>query len=89
MEDKKLNLRAEIDALDNQIAKLLTDRFAIVKAIGNVKRQAGLPVKDLAREREVLERVKSLALSEDEKNAISHRGKAAAAMKKLIQTLDI
>ena len=71
MDDKKLNLRAEIDALDSQIAKLLTDRFAVVKAIGNVKKQSGLPVKDLAREREVLERVKSLALSEDEKNAIA------------------
>ena len=28
-------------------------------------------------------------ITEDEKNAISHRGKAAAAMKKLMQTLDI
>jgi inosine/xanthosine triphosphate pyrophosphatase family protein len=28
-------------------------------------------------------------ISDDEKNAISHRGKAALAMKKLIESLDI
>jgi monofunctional chorismate mutase len=71
MEDKKLDLRAEIDALDNQIAKLLTDRFAIVKAIGKAKKESCVPVKDLTREQEVLERVKAHACNEDEKNAIS------------------
>ena len=70
MENIKKNIRAEIDALDNQIAKLLIDRFALAKEIGNVKKANGLSIKDLNRENEVLQRVASFAHNEDEKKAI-------------------
>jgi chorismate mutase/prephenate dehydratase len=71
MEDKKLDLIAQIDALDKQIAKLLIDRFAVVKAIGQIKKENGSHVKDLNRENEVIHRVQSFAYNEDEKKAIS------------------
>ncbi len=70
MQDLKLNLRAEIDAIDKQIASLLRDRFALAKAIGETKKASGLLIKDLTREQEVLKNVLTFANNEDEKNAI-------------------
>lgn len=46
--------RQEIDRIDAELARLYTERMAAVREIAARKREAGLPVFDPAREREVL-----------------------------------
>ena len=53
MEDLK-RLRAEIDGIDAELARLFAQRMAAAAEIAAVKREQGLPVRDPAREREVL-----------------------------------
>lgn len=53
-------LRSRIDSLDAEIAKLLKERFGLCREIGHIKKESNLPLRDLAREKEVLKRVASL-----------------------------
>lgn len=46
-------LRAQIQALDGRILRLLAQRFAHVRLLGRAKMQADLPVEDRAREAEL------------------------------------
>ena len=46
--------RVKIDALDRQIAALLAERFAVSDEIGRYKAENDLPVRNAAREAEVL-----------------------------------
>ncbi|MDX2051939.1 MAG: chorismate mutase [Polyangiaceae bacterium] len=55
------SLRERIDAVDQQILALVAERVRIVLAVGDYKRARGLPVYDPVREREMLERLCSLA----------------------------
>lgn len=55
--DRILRLREEIDCLDKQISSLLLQRLEIAVEVGCLKNKAGLPVKDLHREEDVLEKV--------------------------------
>lgn len=48
------NEREEIDAIDTELLQLLHKRIEIVKRIGAVKKAAGLPVYDPAREQVML-----------------------------------
>ncbi len=48
-------LRAEIDALDREILEALARRMAVVAEIARTKRAEGRPIRDFAREREILE----------------------------------
>jgi len=50
-------LRSQIDHIDNELAALLTRRLELVFAIGLVKAEHALPVKDNLREKKVLEKV--------------------------------
>jgi chorismate mutase/prephenate dehydratase len=50
-------LRSRIDALDRQIVALLNQRAKLARAAGEEKARLGEPVRDEAREREVLLRV--------------------------------
>ncbi len=50
-------LRRGIDAVDQQILKLLHDRVRLVMAVGEYKRERGIPVYDPARERALLDRL--------------------------------
>lgn len=54
-------LRARIDELDNLITSLVKERFAICLQLGEIKEQLNLPVKNEARENEVMARVRSQA----------------------------
>ena len=54
-------LRAEIDALDEQLVRLLNERAGLAKAIGQEKRKRHAPVHDAVREDQVLARVTSLS----------------------------
>jgi chorismate mutase len=50
-------LRRGIDAVDQQILKLLHERVRLVMKVGEYKRERGIPVYDPARERALLERL--------------------------------
>ncbi len=50
-------LRRRIDALDEQLVRLLSERAACALEIGRVKKQAGMDVYQPAREAEVLAHV--------------------------------
>ena len=49
--------RTQIDGVDRQIVELLNQRASIVKQVGAVKKEAGVPVAAPAREQQVLDRV--------------------------------
>lgn len=50
-------LRRGIDAVDQHILKLLHERVRLVMAVGEYKRERGIPVYDPARERALLDRL--------------------------------
>ena len=51
--------RAEIDAIDGELLRLLNERARLALLVGESKRTAGLALCDREREHEVLERVRS------------------------------
>ncbi len=71
MEKNKSFLREEIDVIDDKITTLLINRFALARQIGEIKRAEGHAIKDEKREREVLNKVSSFAVSEGEKEALT------------------
>ena len=52
--------RIEINNIDQEIVKLLEERFYLVNEIGLLKREQNLPIYDNAREKEVLDSCISL-----------------------------
>jgi chorismate mutase len=50
-------LRRSIDAVDQQLLKLLHERVRLVLQVGEYKRERGIPVYDPARERALLDRL--------------------------------
>ncbi len=65
--------RKEIDAIDDQILKLLNERMDLVKEIGKAKQTSGTAIYRPEREKEILDRLKSLnkgALNEKAIDAI-------------------
>jgi chorismate mutase len=59
--DVLTKLRMRIDALDEQVLHLLSERTQICKAIGLAKKKKDLPVKDTTREKEVYKHIKAKA----------------------------
>ncbi|MCL2300183.1 MAG: chorismate mutase [Firmicutes bacterium] len=51
------NLRAEIDAVDDELAALLARRMDLAARVAAIKRETGMPVFRPARERAILERL--------------------------------
>lgn len=64
-------LRKEIDRVDKDICALLGERFALVREIGAVKKEQGLPILNASREAVVLEKVRATAETEAEKDALA------------------
>ncbi len=60
---KIAQMRKEIDCIDEELAKLLSRRLEIARALGNLKTELNLPVKDRRREAAVIERVEKVARS--------------------------
>ena len=52
--------RKKIDEMDEQIVELIGKRAEAAKAIGDLKRQTGLPVYEPQRERDVFAHVKKI-----------------------------
>ena len=51
------NLRQQIDCIDDQIARLFTQRMDTVLKVAEYKKQSGAPVLDSGREREIVHRI--------------------------------
>lgn len=51
------NLRDNIDKVDLQILKLFQKRTVLVSEIGKIKKENNLKIKDIKREKEVLEKI--------------------------------
>lgn len=62
-------LRKKIDKIDEQILKLLKKRVDVVEKIGKYKKNNNIPIKDVKREKEVIEvlvkKAKEYGLSKD------------------------
>lgn len=75
-------LRAEVADYDRRILQLIAERLETTKAIGEIKQQQGLPIRDFRVEVDVLRRArelsKSLGLDERVAEEISERLMAAA-----------
>ena len=52
---KLLNLRGELNKIDEELGELLIRRFQISKEIGDHKRENNIDFEDLGREREVID----------------------------------
>ena len=52
--------RQKIDEMDEQIVELISRRAEAAKAIGDLKREAGLPVYEPGREQAVFDHVRSI-----------------------------
>ena len=63
--DEIQQLRKNVDEIDEQIIAALCERAKICKAIGLIKKKQGKPIKDVARENEVFNRVKGKAVQFD------------------------
>jgi chorismate mutase/prephenate dehydrogenase len=57
------DLRLQLAELDSRLLELVAERTRLASAIGAVKREAGLPTRDFAQEREVVERARARAES--------------------------
>ncbi|UCD54004.1 MAG: chorismate mutase, partial [Dehalococcoidia bacterium] len=58
-------LRKKIDETDANIVRLIGERIRIAREIGGKKKERGKQINDRAREKEVLEHIKSLARAEN------------------------
>jgi chorismate mutase / prephenate dehydratase len=53
--------RQQIDSLDQRIVELVQQRARVVEEVGNIKREAHLPVTVPSREQQVIEKAQELA----------------------------
>ena len=73
MAKKTLNeLREEIDRIDEALVKLLNDRQAVARQVGQFKHSNGLNALDPGREQEVLARLESLSTGALSSEALAH-----------------
>ena len=63
-------MRDKIDILDNEIQRLLCERFQLVKKIGDEKKRLGITVQDGKREGEILEKIQLLPYEKEVKSAV-------------------
>ena len=61
MKDKLERLREELAAIDQKLLELAAERARLASEIGTVKRESGLPTRDFAQERDVVERARAIA----------------------------
>ncbi|MBR0354680.1 MAG: chorismate mutase [Oscillospiraceae bacterium] len=79
MDERELKeLRGRIDAVDERLVALFGERMALSAQIGGYKRARGLPVRDAAREKALLARIRALA---------GERGEEAEALYQTILAL--
>ena len=52
-------IRQEIDRLDNELLRIFNERAALALAIGEIKKEKGIPVYDPEREKLIFDKVKA------------------------------
>ena len=57
MDKRILELRQQIDMIDEEIIQLLKNRMGISKEVGKLKEELDIPVEDKSREKEIIERL--------------------------------
>ena len=57
MEKEIEKLRNKINNIDSRIISSLRERFSVVRRVGKYKKSRGLKIKDMKREKEVINRV--------------------------------
>ena len=67
------NIRNRIDSIDEQIASLFSERLDITRRIAREIRAQGLPIKNEARESEVLDKVTKTVVALNPANASAAR----------------
>jgi chorismate mutase len=78
-------LRAEIDAIDNQLLDLLNRRARLAIEIAMLKRQQGLPILDRDRERTVVNRACAANSGPMGRSAVARIFRALMRESRLIQ----
>ena len=63
-------IRREIDRLDDELLRIFNDRAALALAIGEIKKDLGLPVYDPQREKRIFDRMTKANLGPLEDGAI-------------------
>lgn len=63
--DDLVRFRREIEAIDRHIVELLAKRVALGRRTGALKRAAGMPILDAAREAQVIRRAVTIAREHD------------------------
>lgn len=63
--DEISDWRQRIDAIDSEILKLLEERFEACRKIGKFKKENGLPIEDVDREKQIIENKKKLSDLDD------------------------
>jgi len=53
------DLRNAIDAIDDRLLALINDRLKLAARIGSIKQVAGNPVKDMEREKHIIDRLQA------------------------------
>jgi chorismate mutase len=53
------HIREEIDRLDRELLRIFNERAALALAIGEIKKEKGLPVYDPKREKRIFDRMKA------------------------------
>jgi chorismate mutase len=51
------DLRERIDSIDDELVRLIAERFSIAEEMALVKKESGLPILNTAREREIISRL--------------------------------
>ena len=64
-------IRQDIDRVDRRLAQNLEERLQLVLQVAEYKREQGLPVKDAAREEQVIAKVTSLLQNQDYAPAVA------------------
>jgi chorismate mutase len=59
--EKIQSLRKRIDEIDEQILRLLNERVESCKAIGLIKKEHGIPIRDPSREKEIYKHIREKA----------------------------
>jgi len=77
-QEKLARERQEIDRIDKQLLPLFLERMGCVERVGALKQQAGVPVRNAAREQEIIDRVSRQA---------GEMGPSAAALYRAIMAI--
>ena len=77
--------RKQIDDIDRQLTALFEQRMAVCRQVGEVKREAGLPVLDPAREQQVLQSKEALVRDESLRPAVRSLFENMMASSRMLQ----